>query len=695
MSLTDSQLIDRSRIITQEQWEQMLACKKKFLRNEDINLLNNPYMNKDIAESWIRSRELGVDPYIKATERQMGSFTYRKVLKNNQQLLEILEPIMKKFKDMAVLKSGYIIYLCDKNGVFLLQEGKMLRMATDGLIWSEETIGTCAHSLCLKLKKPVQIIGPEHYCVELKDIIGTAAPIFDETGEIIATLILGQRLTEKPWSESIQFLYSQTLGLITALATAVEGKIKLYRMNEQLKESFEQLKTVNENLTIAHDALEATLTVIDEGILTIDRTGVIIHSNKEANRILKMHPEEIRTKNIQEFLGEESRVMQLVDNGKDVEIEETLTIGKDEQSFLITIRPVIKHSTQKVDIAVLRLNHTEKINALIARRSGSIAKYHFADILGENNEFKRVIAQAQRFAKSPENVLLVGDSGTGKELFAQAIHNEYCPKGSFMAVNCAAMPRELIESELFGYEGGSFTGAERTGRPGKIELANEGTLFLDEIGDMPLELQAVLLRTIEDKQVMRIGGRSYKKVDFRLIAATNKNIYQMVKEKQFREDLYFRLSVLTINIPSLRERGKKDIEILSNYFIKSYCLKQGLANMEISAEAQSVINEYHWPGNVRQLQNAMIYAVNTAQENMIESTDLPNYIRLDLSKAKFDHLIKKNNGDIGDMLRIDKLERTAIETAMAYSNNDIAVAADILGLHKSTLYRKVKDYNLL
>ncbi|UWG98224.1 sigma 54-interacting transcriptional regulator [Dehalobacter sp. DCM] len=691
--MDDPRMIDQSQFITQEQWEQIIIAKTRFLENEDEDPLKNKYVNKDIAESWIRSRKMGVNPYIKTSQRQLNALEYSKVIDKNQLLVEITEPLMKRFKDMAVLNSGYILYLCDYNGVFLLQEGDMIRRVTEGLIWNESTIGTCAHCLCLQLKKPVQILGPEHYCIELHDIVGTAAPIHDESGEIIATLILGQRIIERPWLESFQNIRSHTMGLITALAAAVDSQLKLSSINLKLKESYDQLRKVNQKVTTAHDTLEATLTFIDEGILTIDCNGVIIHSNKEANRILKMKQGEIGLRHISEFLSDDSRIMSLVKKGKYIELEETLIVGNDEQPYMIMIRPVLDKETHEADGAVLRLNHAEKVNALIARRSGGIARYHFEDILGENKEFKRIIELAQRFALSPENVLLIGESGTGKELFAQSIHNTYRPKGPFMAVNCAAMPRELIESELFGYEGGSFTGAERAGRPGKIELANEGTLFLDEIGDMPLELQAVLLRTLEDKQVMRIGGRSYKKVDFRLIVATNKNIYQMVKENQFREDLYFRLSVLTINIPPLRERSKTDIEILSNYFVRSYCEKQAITLTQISPEAQKIINEYHWPGNVRQLQNAMIYAVNTAQDNTIWPDDLPSYILLDTSPLKFEHIIN-NGGNIAEVLRIENLEKTAIKTAMQHTSNDILVAAEILGLSRSTLYRKIKEYNL-
>ena len=311
-------------------------------------------------------------------------------------------------------------------------------------------------------------------------------------------------------------------------------------------------------------------------------------------------------------------------------------------------------------------------------------------IIGESEPIKNLLRLAEKAAKSESNILLEGETGTGKELFAQSMHNEYRPHGPFIAVNCAAMPRNLIESELFGYEPGSFTGAERSGRPGKIELAHGGTLFLDEIGDMPLELQAVLLRVLEDKQVMRIGGRRYKKVDFRLIAATNKELDFMIQEKLFREDLYFRLSVLSINLPPLRERGN-DIELLSRYFIKSYCRKMECKQPEISKPAMERIREYKWPGNVRQLENAVIYAVNTAQNGIIEVNDLPAIVLGGNPLAySTDTLI-----DSGPVQSIEAMERIVIENALYKTKNNITKAAEILGIGKSTLYRKLKDYDIV
>lgn len=672
-------------LMSKRRWEGILECKKKFLNNEDPCVCEN--LHSEILESWYRSRELGINPYIKLTKPQLNHNEFEKILEENSKLIKVIKPLINTFKSMAILTCGYILYLCDPDGVFLLQEGEMMRMTTEGLVWNESTIGTCVHSLCVRLKRPVQLVGPEHYCVALNDILASAAPIMDESGNVIATLILSQPLIEKPWLESFQNLNSHTLGLITSLAVAAEGQLKLIKSNRSLKESYHNLKIAHENLSLSHATMKAISNFLDEGIIAIDRIGTIIHTNHEGARILKIELGEVGQRNINEFICSHSRLMAVIKEGRSTSIEEPLCIENEEHSYIIHIQPIFSPSTEHIDVAVLRFNHVEKINAIVVSRSGAFANYNFEDLIGKSKELKRSIEFAQRFANLSDNILLIGESGTGKELFAQAIHNAYRPQGPFIAVNCAAMPRELIESELFGYEGGSFTGAERSGRPGKIELANGGTLFLDEIGDMPLEIQAVLLRTLEDKQVMRVGGRRYKKVDFRLISATNKDLYSMVKEKQYREDLYFRLSVLTINIPPLRNRGN-DIEILSKHFIEKYCNKQGWKIPKVSPETQKIINEYKWPGNVRQLQNAMTYAVNTAQKGQINPDNLPNYIMIDSNS------IDNNTMAKDEMLRLDNLEKVAIETALLRSNNNMDRAVEMLGISRSTLYRKLKDYQI-
>jgi transcriptional regulator with PAS, ATPase and Fis domain len=692
-------------LLSQERWQVILQCKQNFLQNDAEDPHRHPYMNQEVADSWIRSRNMGVNPYAVVTSPNLDPEELSQILNKHRLLLDITNSLANSFKDL-LLACGYILYLFDKTGVILLNEGDQGKFplflehgSRMGIVVDENSEGTTAHELCLRLKRPVQLLGPEHYCVAFQNSIASAVPIKDENDEVHAALVLlSQPLLDPPGEDTLKNLCLHSLGLITSMAIAIETQLKLKKITTNYCDANEKAETFNSHLQIAkdklvtvHNTLNATLAFIDEGIITIDRTGKIIHINQEGIRILKLRPEEICNRNISEFLGSDSDIMTLAEKGENITVEKRICVGIDRQPYQVSIRPVLNQYTKKLDVAVLKLNSSEKVATQLNSRSGSMASYTFEDIIGENKEFKKIIALAQRFASSPENILLIGESGTGKELFAQAIHNIHRPQGPFVAVNCAAMPRELVESELFGYEGGSFTGAERSGRPGKIELAHGGTLFLDEIGDMPLELQAVLLRTLEDKQVMRVGGRRYKKVDFRLIAATNKNLHKMARENQFREDLYFRLSILTINIPPLRERSN-DIEIFSKIFIENYCQKQGWKIPQISPTAQKIINEYEWPGNVRQLQNAMIYAVNTAQDDLIKPENLPNYIILDTCRIKVDE-ITHSNGKMGEMLCLENLEKAAIETALLHANNCIPVAAQLLGISRSTLYRKLKDYN--
>ena len=261
-----------------------------------------------------------------------------------------------------------------------------------------------------------------------------------------------------------------------------------------------------------------------------------------------------------------------------------------------------------------------------------------------------------------------------------------------MAVNCAALPHELVGSELFGYEGGSFTGADRHGKAGKIELAHGGTLFLDEIGDMSLEHQAILLRTLEDKRIMRIGGSCYKEVDFRLIAATNRDLAEKVREHTFREDLFYRISVLTISIPPLRKRVG-DISFLSRIFLENYCRALGCDVPTVSPEFMKLLEEYAWPGNVRQLQNAIHHTVNTREGDILLPGDLPQYILSEIGPTA--SLTKVLGGPAKGTLSLKEIEQATIEAALLLHSNCIEAAAESVGLSRSTFYRKMKEYKVV
>lgn len=701
----DTFSIDNRWPLTKERWEGILKCKEQFLINATTDPRNCTYMDPEIAESWIRSRHAGVEPGAPIFGEAISSTEHRQLLDGNHMIIEIARPLFQQYENTAIsshynmslvfFQNRELIYTQDlvvgKN-VSRYDAGSEYESKTIphqklvGRICTENKLGTTAQALCARLKRPVQLLGPENYLLAFHNRIASAAPIMDANGEIVAIINLGQPLIYPPWDNNYQIILCNTLGLLSSMAMSLSSRLQLIK-------NYEHLEITSNRLRTAYNTLNATLSIIDEGIINVDLDGKIVHLNNQGNRILKSQGDNC-SRNIGEFLIDPTNLLSLVAKGENADLEEIILTNVDEQQYLINIQPVMNNDTGQAEGAILRLNHVEKINTMAANRVGAKANYTFKDLVGESTLFKKTISLGQSFADSPENILLTGESGTGKELFAQSIHNQYCPRGPFIAVNCAALPRNLIESELFGYEGGSFTGAERSGRPGKIELANGGTLFLDEIGDMPFELQAILLRVLENKEVMRIGGRYYKNVNFRVISATNKDLQKSMTENLFRQDLYFRLSVLSIQLPPLRQR-ENDVPILSRHFIWSYCQKMGWKTPKISESTQQIINKYEWPGNVRQLENAMIYAVNIAKGSTIEPGHLPDYLQSNNNHIYLAKKVKHNNGATKKtMTTLKDLEKSSIEAALVDNNNNMSLTARILGISKSTLYRKMKQYKI-
>ncbi|MEA4924506.1 MAG: sigma 54-interacting transcriptional regulator [Syntrophomonadaceae bacterium] len=677
-------------IISKERWDGIIKCNQRFLYDATFSLYDCPYISKEVADSWIRSRELGVDPDVWVMEHKLSDEEFREIQEVNRTLLEVARPLFKHYQN---LMAGYHMTLIDNNGVVLLFEGQVSsdygleRFGGEGLCWSEENVGTTSFLLAQKLKYPVQLLGAEYYSSSFHEVLtSSVAPIMDQNGEVLATLTLVHRPKRIVWDDYIKTKYPRNdLALITSLAMAIETQVKLRDSYQQLEVLNDKLYFINGLLQTTNDTLDTTLAGIGEAIVAIDNVGKIVNINQEGARVLHLSNRKNRGHNIQDFLNEDCRLMEIVAAKEKAIIEGTLLSDATEKSYMIHVWPIVDSRSSVIEGAILKFTAEESINKLVNKRTGATAIYRFEDIIGESLEIKKAIKFGQLFAASPENILLTGESGTGKEMFAQSIHNISTPRGPFIVVNCAAMPRSLIESELFGYEGGSFTGADRSGRPGKIELANGGTLFLDEIGDMPFEVQAILLRVLQDKQVMRIGGSRYKRVNFRVVAATNKNLYKMVKENLFREDLFFRLSVLCIKLPALRHRDQ-DALLFSRYFIENYCHKLGWPVPELSPQVLDRINEYSWPGNVRELENALIYAVNACQGELIELEHLPNTVINDESY---------HNGQIDlNATSFKDYEINAIKSALVRSNNNIPKAAVLLKVSKSTLYRKMREYDM-
>ena len=335
--------------------------------------------------------------------------------------------------------------------------------------------------------------------------------------------------------------------------------------------------------------------------------------------------------------------------------------------------------------AVLTFKDFDKLQRSVFNVSEKNAMLTFDEIIGDSQLFAQVKEQAKLIAVQNMPVLLLGESGTGKELFARAIHSESLRRNEiFMPINCGAIPESLVESELFGYEKGSFTGASSSGKMGKFEIAKDGTIFLDEIGDLPLHMQVKLLRVLEEKEIMRVGGSAAIKVNPRVIAATNKNLYHMVERKEFREDLFYRLNVIPINIPSLRER-EQDVLKLSNYFLKRYNKIYKKDIKGFNEDAKKALLSYSWPGNVRELQNLIEYAINFEKGGKI-GVDMINK-RLGGNKE-----VVQQAKSLKEL--VADYEKEVIGNMIRQFGDDTEAKKDIakkLNISPATLYRKLEE----
>ena len=372
-----------------------------------------------------------------------------------------------------------------------------------------------------------------------------------------------------------------------------------------------------------HDLLsdqEAILEQVDTGIVVLDKNGGIKAANCTGRSMLHISPPPAPLGNINDVLGSAESLLMMIQSRKNIRDREcffNLTDGGSLQCML-SAAPIPNDKGM-----VLFLHEASKAQRLAAHSVGAKAIYTFSSIIGESPSLQKAIELSKVASHSNITTLILGESGTGKELFAHAIHNASARKNApFVVVNCGALPRDLIQSELFGYDPGAFTGAQKQGKPGKFELAEGGTIFLDEIGDMPLEAQINLLRVIQNKEVSRIGGKFSRPIDVRIIAATNKRLQQSVRDGSFREDLFYRLSVLTIDVPPLRER-QQDVMLLAESFLRAGVQAIHKPCRGFSAEVAEIFSRYPWPGNVRELENIVERSLNIARGDTIEREDLP------------------------------------------------------------------------
>ena len=450
--------------------------------------------------------------------------------------------------------------------------------------------------------------------------------------------------------------------------------------------------------------IKKLLQITDDGFVIMDKDGYIADINDTYCSFLKTSREDAVGKKIGDIISA-TRLPHLMKT-KTSEEGEVIKIGQDtgftEDAIVMTNRagvsdekgnPIggiaqVKFRLQTVDSAQKLM---KKYNELEYYKDAYMknADNHFEGALGSSEIFNAVKKQGIRVAKTSFPVLLTGETGTGKEVFANAIHNASDRRDKPMiSINCAAIPGELLESELFGYEEGSFTGAKKGGKKGKIELASGGTLFLDEIGDMPLIMQAKLLRVLQEKEIEKIGGYKTIPVDIRVIAATRKNLEEMIENGEFREDLYYRLNVINIEMPPLRKR-KSDIPVLARHFL-SRLNKEYHTNVMLSDEVLECFGSYSWPGNIRELDNIIKSAYASCNSFYIRLMDIPSKMVAShkMGSTENNHEVKRLSG------LMDEYEKSIIMEELRRSGWNCKKAAEELGIHKSLLYKKIDKYSI-
>lgn len=643
-----------------------------------INVLTKTYSDY-VQNGFKRCEALNTDRDSNVCFFNISAFDLDFLLAENKELLNQSEQIMESICEY--MDSYVSIFLVNKEGYILKEKkcrGYNLNLGMNlplGGRFTEKFNGNTSISTSLAENRPICLIGEEHFCECYHDYATLSAPVYSGD-EIIGVLsAIGLKENASPYA----------LGILAASARAISIGYEAEKINKAIVE-----KNKCEN------AIVETLT---DGVLTVDKDGFVTYLNQVGAEILCVNRENSIGKHISNVVDFKPVVLDVLKTGKgyiDKEFLLTTTAGI-KIHFIKTAVP-IKDENGNIVTVVDTFRKIKRVNKFLNEMTGAYANFSFEDIIGSSTKLQECINTAKSAAGSLSNVLITGESGTGKELIAHSIHNfSDRRKQPFVSINCGAIPRELLESELFGYEPGSFTGASTKGRIGKFELADGGTIFLDEIGEMPMDMQVKLLRVIQDRKLTRVGGNSVFDLDVRIIAATNKNLLELCKKGIFREDLYYRINVLHVNLPPLRER-KEDIHELIHHFIKKISNYLNKDVNDISANAMKKIMSYSWPGNIRELENTIERAVNLCGGNIITENEIFNnewgtsndvVNQTDLSETAVSEALSEK-----DIEPLDVIERRAIERALSISGGNITITANLLHVTRNTIYNKMKKYNL-
>lgn len=644
---------------------ELLGYEHAWVNFVKTGFINSSVIKPEIAQSWERCKMLGIDPLSDNTVTLINQDVLNRRIKERQNLIETTLPYLhlllnldhsSRIKVQLIDNEGYILSsLTDNRKKKSPVEGDLL----PGTNMSEACMGTTSIGLAMTYKKPFQTVGAEHYLQSFHKWSCSSSPILSENKNLLGILSL---------SEMFEFPHPHTLGMIIATAKAIENELNIKQKNHEITNNSNQLK--------------ATLGAVSEGLVYVNAQGIITQINGVMEALLGIENSQIIGKEIEKVIKITPSLSKFLFYDVKINQKDVVLHGKQGNILGLLTKENIFDTHNVLFGTVFIFTKIDEIRKMASKIQKSPAYFHFENIIGQNMNLLNTIELAKKTAEFNSRVLIEGESGTGKELFAQAIHNASSRKNKpFVAINCGAMPRELVESELFGYEEGAFTGAKKGGHQGKFESANGGTIFLDEIGDMPMDIQVKILRVLQENRIMRIGGHYPIPIDVTIIAATNKNLEKEVEENRFREDLFYRLNVFNIKIPALRER-KDDIPMLVKHFINKF--KFGTNEIRISKEVMEILQNYSWPGNIRQLQNVLERTVMMTNKPDIFPNDLPLELLQDTTGTG------NVNPDITTIKTLEEMSKVHVLNTLAAVNNNISTASKLLDVSRNTIYRFIE-----
>ncbi|MDW7616774.1 sigma-54-dependent Fis family transcriptional regulator [Peribacillus simplex] len=610
-------------------------------------VLDSNRLNKRIMESWHRCKKDQVNPYLNKGKHILTSELLDIQKEKNSFLLELASPQLSRM-NQSIKESGMMALLVDPDGYVLSLSGneKILNEAgkinfVEGVRWTEGEVGTNAIGTALKTGEAVMIQGTEHYSIASHKWSCSAMPILNEDGKILGVLDI---------SCPVEYSHPSMLGMVANLAYTIEQEMGV--------------RSYKKELELIQHSIELAETYPDRFFIICNHKEMIISASK------------LVRKKVPQSIG--MALSDLLNHGYRI-VKENLLLSKEDNRI-------------SGKCLFLSENHGHKTNRLFPASMPSEV-FDFKGESGISESFQNTLQKMKLVAPTEANVCIFGETGVGKELIAMAIHENGSRKnGPFITINCGAIPKDLMESELFGYVDGAFTGAKRQGHKGKFEQANGGTIFLDEIGEIPLAMQVALLRLLQERKIVPIGGTKSISLDIRIITATHRNLEELVNDGSFRQDLYYRLNVYPIHVPSLRERIE-DIPYLVNYL----CLKNDW-HIPLTEELLKRLKDYNWPGNIRELQNVLQRLTILLAEGPLDYIQVLNSMH-SLPIARHDDIPSLKEGGKkcikGNELTIrEKIQRDLMLEALQRSRGNVTAAAKFMDIPRSTFYKRLHKYGL-